>query len=213
MTVVPVLGLEDTLATCVPANAKNKKKTVPASSPIMATTWPLAVGGKILNIRCVKFLMKWCPSSWGSVSLLPFIFAVYEDLRCGGNTKMRVAAMESEPESRGRGYKTLRNGKWWPNGHSPRTNIRQSFKPVSQDFPGRAAWSMSIWHSPQFRSESGEHRLQGHCLIGLRGHNLLAWPRQAPTSRRNDVAMHWDCVSSSLDVADVPLRLVYITMV
>ena len=46
MTVSPVFVFEDILATCVPANAKNRKDIVPTSSPITATVWPLLVGGK-----------------------------------------------------------------------------------------------------------------------------------------------------------------------
>ena len=46
MTVSPVFVFEDILATCVPANAKNRNDIVPTSSPITATVWPLLVGGK-----------------------------------------------------------------------------------------------------------------------------------------------------------------------
>ncbi len=37
VTIVPVLVFEEILATCVPANAKNKKDVVPTNSPMTAT--------------------------------------------------------------------------------------------------------------------------------------------------------------------------------
>ena len=43
--VVPVLVFEEMLATWVPANAKKRKKIVPANSPMAATMCPRAVGG------------------------------------------------------------------------------------------------------------------------------------------------------------------------
>ena len=49
ITVLPVLVLEEMLATCVPAKAKNRNAIVPTSSPITATVWPRTVGGKRLS--------------------------------------------------------------------------------------------------------------------------------------------------------------------
>ena len=46
MTVSPVFVLEEMLATCVPAKAKNRNDIVPTSSPITATVCPRVVGGK-----------------------------------------------------------------------------------------------------------------------------------------------------------------------
>ena len=42
----PTLVFEDILATCVPANAKNRNDVVPTNSPMTATVWPRLVGGR-----------------------------------------------------------------------------------------------------------------------------------------------------------------------
>lgn len=55
MTVVPVLVFEETFATWVPANAKNRKRSVPTNSPITATTWPLMLLGSALNVLLINF--------------------------------------------------------------------------------------------------------------------------------------------------------------
>ena len=49
ITVVPVFVLEDILATCVPAKAKNRNDMVPTNSPITATVCPRLVGGNRRN--------------------------------------------------------------------------------------------------------------------------------------------------------------------
>jgi hypothetical protein len=36
----------DMFASCVPENAKNRKRKVPANSPNMATTWFLTLSGR-----------------------------------------------------------------------------------------------------------------------------------------------------------------------
>ena len=67
--VVPVFVFDEILATCVPANAKKRKKIVPANSPIAATMCPRAVGGAFRRIlfahvtcgsaSCVRVTV-WC---------------------------------------------------------------------------------------------------------------------------------------------------------
>ena len=46
----PVFVFEEMFATCVPANAKKRKKIVPANSPIAATIWPRELAGTLANI-------------------------------------------------------------------------------------------------------------------------------------------------------------------
>jgi hypothetical protein len=63
MTVVPVLVFDATLATCVPAKAKNRNEMVPQSSPKTATIWPLADGGRDRSALVIGERSLWAGAS------------------------------------------------------------------------------------------------------------------------------------------------------
>lgn len=67
VTVVPVLLFDEIFATCAPAKPKNRKKMVPAISPIAATICPLAAGG---NLPRALFVHVICGLS-GAVTKAP----------------------------------------------------------------------------------------------------------------------------------------------
>ena len=75
-TMSPVFVFDEILATCVPANAKNRKDMVPMSSPITATVWPRTLVGR----RRRRFRRPWS-RVWelgGSVFILGGAWAMVE---------------------------------------------------------------------------------------------------------------------------------------